>query len=71
MYHTWNLTFVFCLDRDTVTSVSHGDNGILQIIAGASVYERRELGVDPVSGDLHVSSDLSEIAAGIIADLIL
>ena len=71
MYHTWNLTFVFCFDRDTVAAVSHSDNGILQIIAGTSVYERRELRMDPVSGNFHVSSDLAKITACIIADLIL
>ena len=35
-------THLFCLDRNAVASVSHGNNGILQIIAGTSVYERGE-----------------------------
>ena len=70
MYHPRNLSFVFCLDRNAVASVSHGNNGILQIIAGTSVYKRGELCMDPVSGNLHVSSNLAEVAACIITDLI-
>ena len=70
MYHTRNLSFVFCLDRNAVASVSHGNNGILQIIAGTSVYKRGELCMDPISGNLHVSSNLAEVAACIITDLI-
>ena len=70
MYHTRNLSFVFCLDRNAVASVSHGNNRILQIIAGTSIYKRGELCMDPVSGNLHVSSNLAEVAACIITDLI-
>ena len=42
----------------------------MQIIAGTSVYKRGELCMDPVSGNLHVSSNLAEVAACIITDLI-
>ena len=30
MYHTRNLSFVFCLDRQTIAPVSHSNDGILQ-----------------------------------------
>jgi len=68
--HTWNLSLIFCFDRNTVAAVSHGDDGVLQIIAGTAVDKSGELRMDSISGDLHVSTDLTEAAAGIIADLI-
>ena len=71
MYHTGNLSLVFCLDRDTVTAISHGDNGILQVIACASVDERRKLCMDSVSGKFHISTNLTEITACVIADFVL
>ena len=62
------------IDR-IITGAATPTNETLVLTAGDELRakyfcERRELGVDPVSGDLHVSSDLSEIAASIIADLI-
>ena len=72
MDHTRNLSFVFCLDRNTVASVSHGDNGILQIIPwGNFRLQAGELCMDSVSGNLHGSANLAEVAACIITDLIL
>ena len=70
MYHTGYLSFVFCFDRNTVASVSHSDHCVLKVITCASVYKRGQLGMDSVSGDLHISANLTQGAAGIITDLI-
>ena len=32
------LIFIFCFYRQTVPSIPHGDNGVLQIGAGGAVY---------------------------------
>ena len=71
MDHTGNLPFVLSLYRNAVTPVSHGDDGILQIIAGASADQRSKLGVNAVVGDFHAAAHLHKSAAGIVADLIL
>ena len=71
MDHTGYLTFVLGFYRDTVAAVTHGDDGILKIIPGASCNQRRKLGVDPVVGGLDAAADLTKGAAGIVTDLIL
>ena len=71
MDHAGNLSFVFCLDWNTVASVSHGDNGILKVIACAAVYQGSKLCVDAVIGNFHAAADMHQSAAGIVADFIL
>ena len=56
--HTRNLSFVFGFDRDTVTSVSHGDHGILQIGSGGTVDHTGKLCMDAFAGHFHRTTDL-------------
>ena len=71
MDHAGYLAFVLGFYRDTVAAVTHGDDGILKIIPGASCNQRRKLGVDPVVGGFDAAADLTKGAAGIVTDLIL
>ena len=69
--HTWNLTFVFGFYRDTVAAVSHGDNGVLKVIAGAAVYQRGQLGVDAVIGNFHAAAYMHQTGTGVVTDFVL
>ena len=71
MDHAGHLVFVFRLDGDTVAAVAHGDNGVLQVGAGAAVYHAGQLVVDPLAGVLDGTADLAQGGAGVVADLIL
>ena len=71
MDHAGNLSFVFCLDWNTVAAVSHGDHRILQVIAGAAVYQGGKLCVNAVVGNFYAAAHMHQSAAGVIADLIL
>ena len=71
MDHAGYLAFVLGFYRDTVAAVTHGDDGILKIIPGASCNQRRKLGVDPVVGGFDAAAYLTKGAAGIVTDLIL
>ena len=71
MDHTGNLSFVFGFHRDTVAAVSHGDDAVLKVIAGAAVYQGGKLCVDAVVGCFHGAAHVHQSTAGIVADLIL
>ena len=71
MDHTWNLAFVFGFHRDTVAAVSHGDNGVLKVIAGAAVYQGGQLGVDAVVGNLSCCGVHASTGTGIVTDFVL
>ena len=66
MDHARNLSAVLCFDRDTVASVSHGDNRILQVGAGGAFYHRLELSVDLVVDLTHGAADLEQCRTGIV-----
>ena len=70
MHHAVYLRFVLSLDRQAVASVTHGDDGILQIRA-AAVQDAVELRVDAVVDAVHGAADLVKSWARIVADLIL
>ena len=69
MDHAADLAFVFGFYRDAVTAVAHGDDRILQIGA-VGVYQTVQLGVNSVTGQPHGAPDLSELRAGVVADLL-
>ena len=69
--HAGDLVFIFCFDGDTVPAAAHGDDGILKIIARASVYDGIQLCVDPVIGIPDGSADMGKTGTCVIAHLIL
>ena len=66
MDHARDLAAVLRFDWDTVASVSHGDNRILQIRAGGAIYHRLELGVDLVVDLSHGATDFEQCRTGIV-----
>ena len=70
MHHAVYLRFVLSVDRQAVASVTHGDDGILQIRA-AAVQDAVELRVDAVVDAVHGAADLMQAGARVVTDLIL
>ena len=68
--HTRHLSLIFGFDRDTVSAVSHGDDSILKVSPCTAVYQSGKLRVDPVIGHFHAASDLAQVRACIVTDLI-
>ena len=56
MYHARHLIFIFCFYRDTVAAVAHGDDSVLQVGAGAAVYDAAQLAMDTVVDQFHAAS---------------
>ena len=50
MYHTSDLSLIFCLDRNTVAVVTHRNNVVLQVGSVGAVHHAVQLGVNFVSG---------------------
>ena len=71
MDHAGNLTAVFCLDGDTVTVASHGNNSVLQITAQRTIYQTGQSRVYPVINLIDGAADVLQRAAGIVVYLLL
>ena len=69
MYHAVDLALVFGLNRQTVSSIPHGNHCILQI-GTAGVENAVQLSVNPVIDAPHRTANLTKSRAGIIAYLI-
>ena len=70
MNHAGNLVFMLCLHREAVSSVPHGNHGVLKV-GTAGVEHRVQLGVDPVVDHLHLAAHLAKARACVVAHLIL
>ena len=58
MDHAGNLIFVFGFYGDTITVVTHSDDGILKIIPAGTVYHGSELAVNLLTGKGNAASDV-------------
>ena len=70
MDHTRNGTLVLCLDGDTVTIVSHGDDGILQIGAICAGQHGIQLRMDLLAGLDHGAADAFQLRACVVRDFL-
>ena len=69
MDHAGHLTFILCFDRDTVTAVSHGDHGILQIRAESGIDQTVQAAVYLFIGQLHLAANILKRRGCVITDL--
>ena len=69
MDHAGHLTFILCFDRDTVTAVSHGDHGILQISAESGIDQTVQAAVYLFIGQLHLAANILKRRGCVITDL--
>ena len=59
MYHSFKLSAVLLFYRNTIASVSHGHKGILKhVFVGGRTDHSRELAVDLLIGQFHISADV-------------
>ena len=70
MYESGNLAFVFGLDGDAVSAVAHGDDIVLKILAGRTVYDLGQCIVDPFVRSCDLPSNGLKLRRCIVSDLI-
>ena len=72
MDHSGNIAFGVRFDRQTVASVTHGDNCVLQVAAGGGIiHEVRELRVNTVVHPADRFAQFKKRRACIVGNLIL
>ena len=69
MYNAGYLSAVLIFNRDAVTPVPHGDEGILQVILCGRGQDAGELGPDTVSRNTDAPADLPKGRRSRVADL--
>ena len=69
MDHTRHLGAMLSADRNTVTAVTLGDQGVLKILPGRSVDDLRKLGMDPLLGQMDLPSDPAKLGGSVVRNL--
>ena len=69
--HARHLAAVFRLDGQTVTPISGGDQGVLQIGMQRTVHHAVQLGMNPFRGHGHAAPHMFQPRTGIVADFFL
>ena len=72
MHHTRDLAFGLCLDRKTIATVSHGDNGVLHIAAGSGIVHKLcQLSVNTVVHSIFGSANACKLRRCVVSHFIL